>query len=346
MAQGTVAALPPLHVVGHLHRYPAGGEGLDGLEGRVRRIAEEGFAGVRLGFEWSRVERSPGRQTWEDIDATVDLLRAYGLRAYGLLTYSPSWARPPGARPSHRPMVGASTSAGDSAFAAFAAEAAARYSGTIDSWEIWNEPNILQFWSHLEDGVEAGPDPADYLSLFVSARDAILDANPEALVITGGLAAGPSEATFRARMLAGRSTGYPAARFLEGLLELDLRPSAVGLHPYLPPGEVRGEASGHSVNPRLAEVEDVLDRYGLHDTGIYVTEWGIDATHVEPGAAGAWFRSGLGVLCRSPRVRLLTIYALTDWGEQGRYALLDSGGEATEAGSALRGLLSAGGTCP
>ena len=336
----------PLYVVGHLHRYEVGAAGLSGLEERIQRVAEMGFAGVRLGLEWPRIEASPGYRSWEQIDAIVELLQANGLVAYGLLTLSPDWARPQDTRPTHRPVLGGSVAAGDSAFASFSAAAARRYAGVIDTWEIWNEPNLERFWSHVSGGADTGPDPADYLSLFGLARDAILAANPDAVVMTGGLAAGPSEMTFRSRRLAGSRTGYPAAHFLEGLLDLGLKPPAVGLHPYLPLAGRLGTAPPDSLNPRLTEVLAVLDRYDLDATDVYVTEWGIDEKLVRPGAVAAWFQAGLTVLSCSHRVRLLTIYALTDWGESSRYGLLDSSGELTEAGGELRRFLTENAQCP
>ena len=298
----------PLYVVGHLQRYEVGAAGLRGLEGRIRHVAEMGFTGVRLGLEWPRIEVSPGHRSWEHIDAIVELLQANGLEAYGLLAFSPDWARPQGTRRTHRPVLGGSVAAGDSAF--------------------------------------TGPDPADYLRLFELARGAILAANPDVVVMTGGLAAGPSEMAFRGRKLAGSRTGYPAALFLEGLLDLGLKPSAVGLHPYLPLAGWARAAPPDSLNPRLAEVLTVLDRYDLEDTDVYVTEWGIDEKLVRPGAVAPWFQAGLTVLSCSPRVRLLTIYALTDWGESNRYGLLDSSGVLTEAGGELRRFRTEDTECP
>ena len=336
----------PLYVVGHLQRYEVGAAGLRGLEGRIRHVAEMGFTGVRLGLEWPRIEVSPGHRSWEHIDAIVELLQANGLEAYGLLAFSPDWARPQGTRRTHRPVLGGSVAAGDSAFASFSAAAANRYAGVIDTWEIWNEPNIEQFWSHLSDGTDTGPDPADYLRLFELARGAILAANPDVVVMTGGLAAGPSEMAFRGRKLAGSRTGYPAALFLEGLLDLGLKPSAVGLHPYLPLAGWARAAPPDSLNPRLAEVLTVLDRYDLEGTDVYVTEWGIDEKLVGPEAVAPWFQAGLTVLSCSPRVRLLTIYALTDWGESNRYGLLDPSGVLTEAGGELRRFRTEDAECP
>jgi polysaccharide biosynthesis protein PslG len=67
-------------------------------------------------------------------------------------------------------------------FATWAAEVAARYSSRgVRTFEIWNEPNIVQFW-------RPKPNPAAYSADLVAAYAAIKTVDPSAFIISGGLA--------------------------------------------------------------------------------------------------------------------------------------------------------------
>ncbi|MBM3333974.1 cellulase family glycosylhydrolase, partial [Candidatus Sumerlaeota bacterium] len=68
------------------------------------------------------------------------------------------------------------TDQGRAVFAAFAETAARRYSGKNIIWEIWNEPNIKQFWT---------PQPSvdDYCKLVEAAAPRIKQADPDAAII-------------------------------------------------------------------------------------------------------------------------------------------------------------------
>jgi hypothetical protein len=331
------AGPPPLFVVGHLQRYAATGDGsLRDRNERVRLMRELGFTGTRLGFEWNHIEARRGAPDWSRQDSILGETYAVGLVAYGMLGTSPPWARPPGTKPFHRPTVDGSTALGDRAFAAFAASAARRYAGRVDVWEIWNEPNILNFWSNLSEGRERGPDPADYASLFREARDSILAANPHATVVTAGLAPGPTEARFHARRLAGEPVGYPMRTFLEDLLDQTLGVRAVGLHPYLALRSLPRLPPAGWTNRLVRSAELALDGHRLESTPIYVTEWGIDVTETDSAAAVAWFAAGLRDLLCDPRLKNVTIYALADAGGARRFGLVDDRGEPTALGLTLK----------
>jgi hypothetical protein len=326
-----------LYVVGHLHRYRDNGSGMmsDRTE-RIRTIERLGFGGTRLAFEWGLLEPERGSYRWAAQDTIIDELEAAGLGVYGMIGYSPEWARPLGTRQTHRPIVDGSAARGDTAFAAFAAAVARRYRGRIDRWEIWNEPNILHFWIHIRSGRNQGPDPVDYGALFRLASDSIRAANPDAVVSTAGLAAGPR----RRASLPGRVVGYPDTMYLDSLLALGIRPQAVGVHPYTRRPSWLDASAGTELqpsNPRLTETLAVLDRYGLTDTPVWITEWGVDleAARTETEAE-IWFTTELHYLLCHPRVQLVTVYALADrGGGPRRFSLVEPGGTPTATGRAL-----------
>lgn len=70
------------------------------------------------------------------------------------------------------------TEAGRKVFADFAEAAAQRYTGKGILWEIWNEPNIKQFW-------RPQPNAEDYCKLVEETAPRIRKADPTGLVVAG-----------------------------------------------------------------------------------------------------------------------------------------------------------------
>jgi hypothetical protein len=134
--------------------------GLADLERRLALMQSAGIKWGRQDFTWRRIERQPGQYVWDDYDALVRQCRRYGLLLCGNLAYGPDF---------HDPR----TEEGAAAYARFAREAAARYAGQVDHWQIWNEPNG-GFWNGTAD---------QYARLLAAAGRAIHEANPQAKVL-------------------------------------------------------------------------------------------------------------------------------------------------------------------
>ena len=152
-----------------------------GLRGAldVPAIAKLGAAGVRLlrnDLEWAAVEHTPGVYDFSTtrFDALADAAVQNGMRMLFILDYGNTLYGPA------RAVV---DDAGRAAFARFAAAAASRYSGRHFVWEIWNEPNLPEFWSTKG----AGPDPAQYALLVDAAVPAIRAADPTATILIGAV---------------------------------------------------------------------------------------------------------------------------------------------------------------
>lgn len=95
---------------------------------------------LRFDFDWASAELSPGSYRWTYIDRVVHKARARGLRILATPAYTPTWARPAGTTDKHPPTDPAT-------YAAFVGAAARRYAPLgVHHWEIWNEPNVQQFW--------------------------------------------------------------------------------------------------------------------------------------------------------------------------------------------------------
>jgi len=129
---------------------------------------------LRVDFDWSVIQNGgPKAFDWSYTDLVVNAARRRNLSIIALVTYTPEWARPPGAPDKSPP-----TDPDD--FARFVSTAAQRYPD-VTTWEIWNEPNVATFWYPR-------PDPGRYTALLVRASAAIRAVDPDATIISGGLA--------------------------------------------------------------------------------------------------------------------------------------------------------------
>jgi hypothetical protein len=322
---------------------------------RIAAIHTLGFGGTRLPVEWVWVEPSRGHRNWARLDSTVSELKQAGLTAYGVITYSPSWAVPPAlahnARFSaHRPVVEGSSAKGDTLFAAFAAEAARRYRGFVDRWEVWNEQNHPAFWIDLVNGTNKGPDAADYARLFAITRDSILAANPQATVAVGGLTSlNGLRTVLRDPLDSGRSFDpLPPEEFVRGLVAARLSFSTIGLHPYsmVPPGR---PAFGRGVIFPDLVVDSVLaalGALGLTQVHVWVTEWGVHAPFAHSQSElDEWYRDALRALLCRKAIEFVTVHTLMDVNSLDHFGLLRRDGTETANGLAFRRALTAWNGC-
>lgn len=146
----------------------------------LARLAQIGAHWVRLDLEWDVVQADgPNAWNWQSFDTQVQLAEAQGLEVLAVAIWTPGWAN--NGRGRTAPPDDALT------FARFLAAAAGRYQsgGTVGArvraWEIWNEPNNPPFWA-------GAPDAAAYVTLLRAAYLGVKVADPNAIVVSGGLA--------------------------------------------------------------------------------------------------------------------------------------------------------------
>lgn len=221
------------------------------LAAYLDRLVGIGVTWIRLDLDWSIVERVHGEPNWDSADRLVAAARERKLDVLGLVAYTPRWARPRGSTDKHPP-----TDIAD--FADFAASAAKHYGDDIEAWEIWNEPNVVQFW-------EPAPDPGAYASLLRAASESIRSVQADAVVISGGLAPARDDPgteiapeTFLRSMLA----SLPAD-VIDG----------VGIHPYSFPA-LPAEQVGWNLFARLPAIRTVVDDATRRPTPLWLTEFG------------------------------------------------------------------------
>ncbi len=273
-----------------------------------------GFGFVRMDMLWANVEQS-GRYRFFAYDALLRALEARDMGALWILDYG------------HPDHGGATprTPQDVAAFGRFAEAAAAYFKGRKVRYEVWNEPNIAQFWT-------PSPNVSEYAALLREAVAAIHRADPSAQVSSGGVSR--MDAAFLSRAV---DPGLAAQL------------SAVAVHPY-------PKAGPESIAAELALFREWAARALGDHVEIWNTEWGYSSSnapreapsngHTEAG------RRRQAVLAVREMLTVWTAgfplavwYDLRDDGAdpanpEHNYGLLDSSGKEKPAMKAIRTLTS------
>ena len=271
----------------------------------MRAQAGLGVETVRQPFEWWRVEKSPGKFDWSDYDPYVAEAARQGLNVLPVLMGPPDFRS---SRPADSRSRAMFPPASNAAYARWVSIAVRRYGRggifwkahpelperPIVSWQVWNEPNIPNFW-------RSGPDPAEYAALLAEAAEAIRAADPRAEVVAAGL---PDS-----------HLGIRLGEFVERMYAAGARGSfdTLAIHPY-----------AGTVAELLAIVEstrEVMDRNGDRGSALWITEFGWTTggaksrfTVTEMGQANrvATAFSALAAMRRSLRLRGLIYFKWRD----------------------------------
>lgn len=141
------------------------------------------FTHVKQVFPWQDMEPRPGEWTFEQPDALLEEIERRGLRLVARLGDVPDWAHPQRPRETYGDFLDTPPDPEYmEAWANFCATVAQRYKGRIAAYQIWNEPNLAREWGNRP------PDAAGYVELLRRCSEAIRAADPDAVLISAGLA--------------------------------------------------------------------------------------------------------------------------------------------------------------
>jgi len=113
--------------------------------GDIPRVTTGAIRLWETGTSWREIERSPGSFDWTQLDAAVTNAEANGLRPLIVLGQTPRfYARNPGAPGAYG--RGASSMPSIRAWTRYVGRVAHRY-GTAVDYQIWNEPNVIGYWT-------------------------------------------------------------------------------------------------------------------------------------------------------------------------------------------------------
>jgi len=221
-------------------------------------LAEIGATFVRVALNWATVEPNQGTRNFGVYDRIRDELASVGLRPLWVVTGSPCWAsqlRCKAPRPSLAPREDRFDD-----FAAFAATVAQRYPEAIGI-EVWNEPNIPNFW-------RPEPNIGQYRELLAKTADAVHESGSELPVAM----AGPSPTT--REQVEEDPQKIEFVEFIEGVMGGPGAPDvdAVATHPYslLQRGKDPIDASIRLFDEAAAAAEEAAP-----EKPVWVTEVGL-----------------------------------------------------------------------
>lgn len=284
-------------------------------DGPLDLAREAGFRFARADLLWERVERG-GAYRFPAYDALMNALEARGMGALLILDYG---------HPDHGGKV-PRTAEDIAAFGRFAEAAARHFKGRDVRYEVWNEPDIVQFWPPK-------PNVQEYVALLREAVSAIHRGDPAAKVVSGGVS------RFDLKFL---------RRAIDPGLVAGL--SAIGVHPY-PKGDPE------KIGPELEKLRKWARQSLGERLEIWSTEWGYSSTN-PTGRALENGHSNEGRLqqARFAVRQLLTVwnvgfplgvwYDLQDDGADAgnpeqNYGLVDAKGAAKPAMQAVRTVMTA-----
>ncbi|MCB0112790.1 MAG: cellulase family glycosylhydrolase, partial [Caldilineaceae bacterium] len=272
-------------------------------------IEDAGFRWVRQSFAWEDIEIADDSYQWEIADRVVQHVNQGGFSLLARLGSDPDlgnfWA---GSPPNN-----------SDDFVAFVSVLAQRYNctpaavGCIQAYQIWNEPNLAREWGGNR------PSPAQYLDILASAYAAIKAANPNALVISAGMAPTGTD----------NDIAMPDQRFYEEMYRLMQGDPAgyfdlLGVHaagfaapPELSPAQVADDPDygGHRFFAfrHVEDIRSIMEAYGDDETRIAILEFGWTSDSYNEDYI--WFGAGAGIdeFVKADYLQRAYAYAEENW---------------------------------
>jgi hypothetical protein len=274
-------------------------------------LRDAGFNWVKQSFAWETIEGAGrGVYDWSVADRVVTHVNQKGLKLLARLSIDPDeasfWAGPPPGNAD--------------AFAEYAGAVAQRYNcapgaiGCIQAFQIWNEPNLAREWGGNP------PNPAEYAAFLGKAYAAIKAVNPNAIVISAGMApTGDNSAIAMAddifydqmyQAMGGQSNGYFDALGVHGAgfaapPELDPAEAAANKEKY---GGYRFFAFRH-----VEDIRAIMVKYGDTAKQIVLLEFGWTFDRVNPSYKWHGADAGIDEYVQADYLKRAYQFAAANW---------------------------------
>jgi hypothetical protein len=276
---------------------------------QLQSMKAMGFTTVRVDASWYWGQQSgPGNFDWTSLDQVVASLRKVGMSADFDIDQCPAWAAVSGAQGNQWAQP-----ANAAAYGTWAGAVAARYASKgVKYFEIWNEPNINQFWAPT-------PDPAAYTAILKAGYSAVKAAVPSAIVISGGLA--PAGNT---------STSYDPRTFLQDMYADGAGGSfdGVGDHPYsypTEPDDVESYSGWSQMSQTIPSLRSIMTGNGDAGKKIWVTEYGAPTSGPNNVGVSGQTTELVQAISQASKLNWLGSFYLYTWADIAGSATADNG---------------------
>jgi hypothetical protein len=236
---------------------------------QIEQIADAGFRYIRMDYFWSDVEKIKGQYDFKPYDELLDALEKKNIRPIFILCYGNA---------NYDDGKAPHTDAGRSAFVDYARAAAEHFKGRGILWEIWNEPNLSNFW-------QPNANVEDYVKLAKLVYPALKKADPSCTVL--------------APALAGWDFAFIEEAFKLGLLECT---DVVSLHAY-------GASKPENAVDYYTTIRALIRKYAPKGKNVPIvsSEWGYSAVK------GLTVEKQAEYLVRSFLINLMNDVRLSIW---------------------------------
>jgi hypothetical protein len=186
--------------------------------GNLQSQSALGIGLIRQTFDWARIETAPGQYDFSYHDEFVAAAASEGITVLPILFRAPDFHL------GRRHVKDACPPANNATLAAFAQALVRRYgpNGTLwaerpglrklpmRSWQIWNEPNLSQYWCHK-------PNARQYVSMLRTVGGAIKQVDRKAHIVTAGLPPSKLSSAVPLTKFLGQMYKAKAAKYFDSL---------------------------------------------------------------------------------------------------------------------------------
>jgi hypothetical protein len=243
-------------------------------------VQEMGFGWVKQQFSWREIEGiEKGQYDWYRSDIIVEAVEQGGLKLLVRLDGQPFWAEP-----ADNQYQDNQPPADYQDYFDYCGAVASRYRGRIAAYQVWNEPNLSREWGTRP------PDPVAYTALLKGCYQAIKAADPQAIVISSGLAPTGTRS----------ADAMPDSEFLQAMYDAGAAPyfDVLGVNapgykapPELPPAEAAASAEFGGGRwfafRRVEDIRRIMLQNGDGHKQVAILEMGWTLDQVNPQYA--WF---------------------------------------------------------
>ncbi len=259
----------------------------------MARLEGSGAQSLRMPIRWRVVEPQRGGWDYSRVDRAIAAVPA-SIEILATLMSVPEWAN--GMHPDTCEGWFDAYPPKDLAdWTVFVETTVRRYKARIRHWEIWNEPNGVDFYRPL-------PDPPGYTALLRAAYEAVKRADPDAVVVLGGLQMNG--------IIPNPWSPVKTPDFLEDLYKAGAGPyfDVCNIHPYVLPSE----GAAHM----MALIRDTLalmNRYGDARKPLWITEIGCGLNAgTTPEQQADLLRDSFRMTRADPRIQRVHWFLLRD----------------------------------